>query len=172
MKHQRLINAQLFTSISMEKEPDSPPQLNVLGVEQNVFAQPLAQFPQITTPHICEKVAEHETVHHIVTKGPPIHARPRRLSPSKLTIARYEFNKMLTMGIIRRPATPWASPFHMMQKPAGGWRPYGRLRSPKLIVILFEIYRIFQLAFPELACFLSGFGAGILSGARGRGRCP
>ena len=88
MKHQYLVNAQVFASIPMEKAPGLSPQLNALSLEQNAFAQLLAQFPQITTPHFYEKVAKHETVPHIVTKVPPIHARSRRLSPSKLTIAR------------------------------------------------------------------------------------
>ena len=123
MKHQHLVNSQLFTNIPMEKAPGSPPQLNALGFEQNVFAQLLAQFPEITTQHFCEKVTKHETVHHIVTKGPPIHAHPRRFSPGKLTIIRNKFSKMLNVGIIGRSASPWASPLHMVQKPAGGWKP-------------------------------------------------
>ena len=114
MKHQHLVNAQLFTSIPMEKVPGLSPQLNALSLEQNAFAQLLAQFPQITTQHFCEKVAKQPTVHHIITKGPPIHARPRRFSPSKLAIARNEFNKMLNMGIIRQSGSPWASPLHMV----------------------------------------------------------
>ena len=67
MKHQHLVNAQLFTIIPMEKAPGLSPQLNALSLEQNAFATLLAQFPQITTPHFCEKVAKHETAHHIVT---------------------------------------------------------------------------------------------------------
>ena len=34
MKHQQLVNAQLFTSIPMKKAPGLPPQLNALGLEQ------------------------------------------------------------------------------------------------------------------------------------------
>ena len=115
-------------AILWRKPPGLPPQLNALCLEQNVFAQLLAQFPQITTPHFCKKVAKYETVHHIVTKGPPIHARPRRLSPSKLTIARYDINEMLNMRIIGRSASPWALPLHMVQKPAGRRRPCGSYR--------------------------------------------
>ena len=45
MKHQHLVNKQLFTSIPMEKAPGLSPQLNALSLEQNAFAQLLAKFP-------------------------------------------------------------------------------------------------------------------------------
>ena len=55
----------------------------------------------------------------------PVHSRARRLSPEKFALAKEEFNKMLDMGIIRRPLSPWASPLHFVLKPSGGWRPCG-----------------------------------------------
>ena len=38
IKHQHLVNAQLFTSIPMEKASGLSPQLNALSIEQNAFA--------------------------------------------------------------------------------------------------------------------------------------
>ena len=35
------------------------------------------------------------------TKGPPVHAYPRRLAPERLETAKQEFDQMLQLGIIR-----------------------------------------------------------------------
>ena len=108
MKHQHLVNAQLFTSILMEKAPGLSPQLNALSLEQNAFAQLLAQFSQITTPLFCEKVVKHQTV-HCHPRDHPFMLALEDFLPSKLAIARDEFNKILNTGIIRQSASPWAS---------------------------------------------------------------
>ena len=39
-------------------------------------------------------------MHHIVTTGPPVHARARRLSPEHLNVVRSEFDHMMDLSII------------------------------------------------------------------------
>ena len=58
--------------------------------------------------------------------GPPVTARPRRLPPEHLKVARREFEHMLQLGIIRPSSSAWASPLHMVpKKAAGDCRPCG-----------------------------------------------
>ena len=52
---------------------------------------------------------KHGVEHHIVTEGPPLHARARRLDADKLAAAKAEFTKMEELGIIRRSNSPWLS---------------------------------------------------------------
>ncbi len=82
----------------------------------SALAQPL-DFKQPTL---------HSTKHHIVTTGPPVFHRPRRLNPTKLAIAKAEFTKLLELGIVLRSSSPWASPLHLAPKSTpGDWRPCG-----------------------------------------------
>ena len=55
----------------------------------NTYNTLLAEFPEITTPNFTRTPPRHGVEHYIVTNGPPVHARPRRLSPDKLARARY-----------------------------------------------------------------------------------
>ena len=75
----------------------------------------LKEFPDFLRLNFKGSV-KHRVHHHIVTSGPPLHAKAWRLNEEKLQIAREEFTKMEEMGIIRRSNSPWASPLHVVPK--------------------------------------------------------
>ncbi|KFD58638.1 LOW QUALITY PROTEIN: hypothetical protein M513_00331 [Trichuris suis] len=67
--------------------------------------------------------------HTIETTGPPVFARPRRLQPERLRIAKAHFSELLRQVIIRPSNSSWSSPLHLVPKQEPGqWRPCGDFR--------------------------------------------
>ncbi|GFU61453.1 transposon Tf2-6 polyprotein [Trichonephila clavipes] len=89
----------------------------------------LIDLKKKSNPSLISKSASHGTVHHIITTGPPVTARPRRLHPKLYDAVKVEFEFLLAQGIIRLSKSPWSSPLHVVPKSDSTVRPVGNYRQ-------------------------------------------
>ncbi|GFX61421.1 retrovirus-related Pol polyprotein from transposon 297 [Trichonephila clavipes] len=87
--------------------PKFQPMPSILTVDANIsFKNILSEYPDLSNPSLISKSASHGTVHHIITTGPPVTARPRRLHPKLYDAEKVEFEFLLAQGIIRPSKVP------------------------------------------------------------------
>ena len=107
LQHQRLVDK---SGSSFPAVPSRFRGINGLRLPTSgPYEAILDEFPSLLTPRYTGEV-KHNVRHYIPTTGRPLHARPRRLEGEKLRIAKEEFLKMESLGIVRRSDSPWASP--------------------------------------------------------------
>lgn len=70
----------------------------------------LREFPKVIRESPVPEVFLHGVEHVLQTTVPPLFARPRRLPPDWLGVARRDFDSMLEQGICRPSVSSWASP--------------------------------------------------------------
>ncbi|GBN12077.1 Transposon Ty3-I Gag-Pol polyprotein [Araneus ventricosus] len=107
-------------------------QTNSLGltlvVNNSPFHSILLKYPNLFSTNLDPNTNKSTVTHCIETKGPPVHARARRLNPEKLTFLKQEFNDLMRRGIIRPSKSSYSSPIHFVKKSNGSWRICGDFR--------------------------------------------
>ena len=88
----------------------------------NPYLALLSEFPtrtQVTSP---DTPVGHDINHHIETTGPSASARPRRLAPDHLKVAKRDFEHMLQHGIICPSSSACLSTWSQKRPPETGVR--------------------------------------------------
>ena len=109
---------------------------HVLAEHDPDVAELLAGFPEVLGTKFANINSKHGVSHKILTDGHPVHAQARRLDPIKLNKAKEEFDKMEQAGIITRSDSQWSSPWQIVMKKDGSYRPCGDFRRLNNITIL------------------------------------
>ena len=112
-------NRQLIDSITSLTTKGKVIKINIHSISTidttMSYADLLTKYIIITKPSHFSPNSNNIFSHTIVTNGPPVTERARKLFGEKATAARAEI-RFLDHGVIRPSSSPWASPIHLTKK--------------------------------------------------------
>ncbi|KRX57493.1 Retrovirus-related Pol polyprotein from transposon [Trichinella sp. T9] len=153
LKHQRLVDMTSWTFSNGLVKTSNTKYVSCLRHGSDYNLKIKKKYPSLTSCFRTSKSTTHSIQHHILTHGPPVFARPRRLPPDRLELARKEFDIQLDLGIIRPSSSSWASPLHMVpKKQPNTWRPCGDYRR------LNNVTKPDRYPVPNINDFVTQFG--------------
>ncbi|GBN42950.1 hypothetical protein AVEN_31641-1 [Araneus ventricosus] len=80
------------------------------------FHKLLSKFPNLTNPSLNIVSKSHGTTHRILTKGPPVFSRARRLTPEKLKAVKTEFKNFVAQDDILMASVDHASHYRDLER--------------------------------------------------------
>lgn len=117
LKNKRLIDT--LTNLFTRGQYLYADTYNVSTLSTNLpspYRELLEQYIEITKPISKPNTTNMKYAHRIITKGPPVTARARKLAGEKAVAAKVLISEMLNNGTIRPSSSTYASPMHLTKK--------------------------------------------------------
>ncbi|GFU63849.1 retrovirus-related Pol polyprotein from transposon opus [Trichonephila clavipes] len=125
-----------LTSLFVRGTVKQAQSLGLTLVENNsLYNSILSKYTKWFSTNLQPSTNESSVFHCIETKGPPVHARTRRLNPERLAYLKHEFGDLMRQGIIRPSKSSYASSIHFVKKSDGSWRICGDFQRLNSVTI-------------------------------------